>query len=135
MSSVLSTTYTGNTPASPVQVTAPAGFNKGSASQTPICQGVMSVADGADVYVVTTGKTFYLTGIVYQNASGTTNILFPNDANGQLVKFGLLAGATVPDCSVITNGGIPFAKYTTGTHITITTGVGGNRVTLMGWEE
>ena len=113
------TSITGNVSA----VITTLGLSIPSASQTQVTAKLTNAANGATIYTVSAGKTFYMMGVwVYPSASSFITI-----GNIQLAYANNSIPATI--------SGQVIDKIPANTAITLTTGVGGNYATMWGFEQ
>jgi len=82
-----------------------------SATQT-IINARSNTNGNADLYTVTTGKTFYLMGVWSQNSGVYSTKIFKND--GTTVVAWMQTTATNTTSTSITAGGCPIWAYTSG---------------------
>lgn len=86
-----------------------------------------------EIHTVTTGKTFYVTGVVATNRTAGTNQL--NIATGESAsEVDIMMMDLQANTSELLNLTIPM-KFSSGTRISIKWEDAGNAVTLIGWEE
>lgn len=139
LQSVIPTTLVANHPNAPLN-TINQGFPIGStdviAPQTIVNAVVSAASDGATVYAVPAGKTFYCVGIVYYNTDNAAIHGLQIKANGTVVWYSYAdenaAGHNAIAQTVSSIG--PIFTCPGGTNVTAN-GTGGtnNNVTIWGW--
>lgn len=113
------------------QINVASGLPTPTAAQTPVQASVNNQNNGATVYTVTSGKTFYCTGAHISSISTNVTCILSVAGTQKLYTVAL----TGIRCEQVFSGGVLFTA-TSGQTITISgAGATSNCCDIWGWEE